>query len=187
MAADSAALLAAQRQAATAEAQIRQARAQVEAAETSVREAELDADNTLVRASIAGRVGDRTVAIGQYVQPGTRLLTLVPVQDIYVVANFKETQLGGMRIGQHAAVTVDALDGRSLDGVIDSFAPGTGSDFALLPPENATGNFSKIVQRVPVRLRLQTDAATRARLMPGLSVSVEIDTSRAVIAPADGR
>ena len=178
LSADSAALLAAQRQAKTAEAQVQQAQAQVDAADASIREAGLDVDNTLVRASIAGRVGDRTVAIGQYVQPGTRMLTLVPVQNIYVVANFKETQIGGMRVGQHASVIVDALDGRSLDAVVDSFAPGTGSDFALLPPENATGNFTKIVQRVPVRLRLRTDPATLARLMPGLSVSVEIDTDQ---------
>jgi membrane fusion protein (multidrug efflux system) len=114
------------------------------------------------------------------------MLTLVPVQDIYVVANFKETQLGRMRVGQHASVTVDALDGRTLDAVIESFAPGTGADFALLPPENATGNFTKIVQRVPVRLRLHTDSATLAQLMPGLSVSVEIDTSQAV-SPVAGR
>jgi membrane fusion protein (multidrug efflux system) len=176
---DKAALLSAQRQAQTMRVQIEQARAQVAAAGASIREADLDVDNTLVRASIAGRVGDLTVRIGQYVQPGTRMLTLVPVQDMYVVANFKETQLAGIRPGQLAHVAVDALGGRKIDAVVESFAPGTGAEFALLPPENATGNFTKIVQRVPVRLRLQTDAATLARLVPGLSVSVEIDTSQA--------
>ncbi len=181
---DKAALLSAQRQAQTMRAQIGQARAQVEAAAASIHEADLDVDNTLIRASIAGRVGDMTVRPGQYVQPGTRMLTLVPVQDIYAIANFKETQLSAIRPGQHAKVAIDALDGRAIDAVVESFAPGTGAEFALLPPENATGNFTKIVQRVPVRLRLQTDAATLARLVPGLSVSVEIDTSQAPPAPA---
>jgi membrane fusion protein (multidrug efflux system) len=184
---DKAALLAAQRQAETTRAQIAQARAQVEAAGASIHEADLDVDNTLVRASIAGRVGDLTVRVGQYVQPGTRLLTLVPVQDIYVIANFKETQLAAMQVGQHASVAVDALNGRRIDAVVESFAPGTGAEFALLPPENATGNFTKIVQRVPVRLRLHTDAPTLARLVPGLSVSVEIDTSQPTPAPAGDR
>ena len=175
---DSAALLSAQRQARTMQAQINQAQAQAGTATASMHEARLDVDNTVLRASIAGRVGDRTVRVGQYVQPGTRLLTLVPIQDIYVVANFKETQIGTLRIGQHARVGVDALDGRVLDAVLDSFAPGTGSEFALLPPENATGNFTKIVQRVPVRLRFRSDAATLARLVPGLSVTVSIDTNQ---------
>ncbi len=183
---DKAALLSAQRKAQTMRVQTEQARAEVAAAAASIREADLDVDNTLVRAGIAGRVGDLTARVGQYVQPGTRLLTLVPVQDIYVVANFKETQLSAMRPGQHASVAVDALGGRAVDAVVESFAPGTGAEFALLPPENATGNFTKIVQRVPVRLRLQTDPATLARLVPGLSVSVEIDTSQAAPAHAAG-
>jgi membrane fusion protein, multidrug efflux system len=173
---DAAAVLSARRQADTAAAQLQQTRAQVEGADASIRAAELDVSHTLIRASIAGRVGDRAVRIGQYVQPGTRLLTLVPVQDIYVVANFKETQTDRIRIGEHASVSVDALDGRSLDAVVDSIAPGTGSTFALLPPENATGNFTKIVQRVPVRLRLKTDPTLLERLVPGLSVTVDIDT-----------
>ena len=177
---DSAALLAAQRQVTTAQAQIEQARAQVTAAQATADEAKLDVGNTLVTASIAGRVGDKTVRVGQYVQPGTRMLSIVPVQNIYVVANFKETQLARMSIGQHASVSIDALDGRSVDAVIESFAPGTGAQFSLLPPENATGNFTKIVQRVPVRLRLQADTATLARLVPGLSATVEVDTNQPV-------
>jgi membrane fusion protein (multidrug efflux system) len=180
---DAAALLSAQRQAQTVQAQIVQARAQVSTVTASIHEARLDIGNTVLRASIAGRVGDRTVRVGQYVQPGTRLLTLVPIQDIYVVANFKETQVGLLRIGQHARVGVDALGGEVLDAVVDSVAPGTGSEFALLPPENATGNFTKIVQRVPVRLRLRTDAATLARLVPGLSVTVSIDTNQPASSP----
>jgi membrane fusion protein (multidrug efflux system) len=116
------------------------------------------------------------VRIGQYVQPGTRLLTVVPVQSVYLQANFKETQIGHMRPGQRATLHIDALRGLDLHGVVDSFAPGTGSEFALLPPENATGNFTKIVQRVPVRIRVDAGAQTRALLLPGLSVTVDVDT-----------
>ena len=181
---DRAALVATQRQVQTTKAQIGQARAQVEAADASIHEARLDVDDTLVRASMAGRIGDLTVRVGQYVQPGTRMMTLVPIQDIYAVANFKETQLGAMRAGQHAKISIDALGGRTLDATLESFAPGTGAEFALLPPENATGNFTKIVQRVPVRFRLHTDDATRDRLIPGLSVNVEIDTSQPAPAAA---
>src|ERR1700709_2198336 len=106
------------------------------------------------------------------------MLTVVPVQSTYLEANFKETQVGHMRVGQPATLQVAAWPGTDLHGVVDSFAPGTGAQFALLPPENATGNFTKIVQRIPVRIRLQSDAATLARLVPGLSVTVSIDTSQ---------
>ena len=173
---DTAALHAEQRMIQTMQAQIAQTRAQEAAAQASIHETSLDVDHTLVRASIAGRVGDRTVVIGQFVQPGTRMMTIVPVDRSYLVANFKETQVGRMRIGQSADIEVDALGGRVLHGVIDSFSPGTGAEFSLLPPENATGNFTKIVQRVPVRLRIDTDEATRARLLTGLSVTVGVDT-----------
>ncbi len=173
---DFAALDAASHQTEILQAEAEQARAQSKAAQAAALEADLDVGNTLIRASIAGRVGDRTVRVGQFVQPGTRLLTIVPVQNIYVVANFKETQISEMRIGQPANISVDALRGRVLRGVLESFAPSTGAQFALLPPENATGNFTKIVQRVPVRFRLEVDDDTRARLLPGLSVTVEVDT-----------
>jgi membrane fusion protein, multidrug efflux system len=135
--------------------------------------------DTIVRSALAGRVGDRTVRVGQYVQPGTRMLTVVPVQNTYLEANFKETQVGRMRVGQPVTLHVDALPGRDLHGVVDSFAPGTGSQFALLPPENATGNFTKIVQRVPVRIRIETGPETRSVLLPGLSVTADVDTRSA--------
>jgi len=178
VAADTAALAAAEGQVETTRAQIVQARAQAEGAQASVASARLDVAHTEITASIAGRVGDRTVRVGQYVQPGTRLLTLVPVQNIYVTANFKETQLARLRIGQHARVSVDALGGRSLDAVVQSMAPGTGAQFSILPPTNATGNFTKIVQRVPVRLRLDVDDETKFLLVPGLSATVTIDTAQ---------
>ena len=176
VAADIAAVEAAERQPATTQAQIDQARAQLEAAEASMRQAQLDMQDTTVRSTLAGRVGDRTVRVGQYAQPGTRLMTIVPVQDVYLVANFKETQIALMRAGQPATIHVDALGGTDLHGTVDSFSPGTGSQFALLPPQNATGNFTKIVQRVPVRIHLNVSEETRKVLVPGLSVTVRVDT-----------
>ncbi|WP_175958688.1 HlyD family secretion protein [Burkholderia pyrrocinia] len=179
LAANNASSAAARTQIASFTAQLRQARAQLEAAQASAAQAQLDLDNTIVRSTLDGRVGDRTVRVGQYVQPGTRLLTVVPVDAIYLVANFKETQIGQMRIGQPVALHVDALPDGALSGVVDSFAPGTGAQFALLPPENATGNFTKIVQRVPVRIRLAADARAQRMLLPGLSVTVDVDTRSA--------
>lgn len=179
LAANVAAVNAAQTQIASTLAQIAQARAQLEAARASLQQARLDMQDTTLYSSIAGRVGDRSVRVGQYVQPGTRLMTVVPVQSVYLVANFKETQVGRMRVGQGATLHVDALHGVALHGIVDSFAPGTGAQFALLPPENATGNFTKIVQRVPVRIRIETGPQTRSVLLPGLSVTVDIDTRSA--------
>lgn len=179
LAANGAAVEAARSQIGSLTAQLTQARAQLEAAVASAQQSHLDLDNTIVRSVLGGRVGDRTVRVGQYVQPGTRMLTVVPVQSTYLQANFKETQVGRMRVGQPVEMHVDALPGHTLHGVIDSFAPGTGSQFALLPPENATGNFTKIVQRVPVRIRIDTGAETRSVLLPGLSVNVDVDTRSA--------
>ncbi|MBR8058413.1 HlyD family secretion protein [Burkholderia dolosa] len=176
LAANNASIAAARTQIASFTAQLQQTRAQLEAAEASAAQARLDLDNTIVRSTLDGRVGDRTVRVGQYVQPGTRLLTVVPVDSIYLVANFKETQIGRMRIGQPVELHVDALPDAELTGTVDSFAPGTGAQFALLPPENATGNFTKIVQRVPVRIRLAADARAQRMLLPGLSVTVDVDT-----------
>ena len=181
--ADKAALQSAEQQIGSTQAQILQARAQLEAAAASAESARLDAEDTVVKSSIAGRVGDRTVRIGQYVQPGTRLMTIVPVQDIYLEANFKETQIGLMRAGQPATIHIDALSGADLHGTVASFAPGTGSEFALLPPQNATGNFTKIVQRVPVRIHVDAGEEARKVLVPGLSVTVKVDTRSGREAP----
>jgi membrane fusion protein (multidrug efflux system) len=176
VAADAAAVQAAERQPATTQAQIEQARAQLEAAEASFRQAQLDTQDTIVRSTLDGRVGDRTVRVGQYAQPGTRFMTIVPVQDVYLEANYKETQIDLMRVGQPATIHVDALSGTELHGTVVSFSPGTGSQFALLPPQNATGNFTKIVQRVPVRIHIDAGPETRNVLVPGLSVTVRVDT-----------
>lgn len=160
----------------TLRAQLEQARAAIAAAEARLAAAELDLAATEIRAVQGGRVGDRTVQTGQYVQAGTRLMTIVPASGLYIEANFKETQLARIRPGQPVEVTVDALPGETIAGVVDSLAPGTGSTFALLRPENATGNFTKIVQRVPLRIRLQPTPAQTARLAPGLSTEVAVDT-----------
>ena len=166
----------AERQLTTLTSQMGQVHAQLEAAKAASNTAKLNLDDTLIRASIDGRIGDKSAQVGQYVQPGTRLMSVVPVQDVYLVANYKETQVHQIRVGQKATVKVDALGSEEIPGTVVSFAPGTGAQFALLPPENATGNFIKIVQRVPVRIRLDPSKEVAARLVPGLSVSVDIDT-----------
>jgi membrane fusion protein (multidrug efflux system) len=169
----------ASRQLESLKAQIGQGEAAVKAAEAKVRSAEADLAGIDIAAPAAGQVGDRTVRVGQYVQPGTRLMTIVPVQDLYLVANFKETQVGHMRPGQPVTIAVDALPDAKVSGTVDSLSPGTGTEFALLPPENATGNFTKIVQRVPVRIHLNPDPELRDALRPGLSVEAEVDTKSA--------
>ncbi|MFM0048273.1 HlyD family secretion protein [Caballeronia grimmiae] len=179
LAANQAAARSAATQIGATQAQIVQARAQMEAAEAQLNQSKLDMNDTTLYSPLAGRVGDRSARVGQYVQPGTRLMTVVPVQTVYLEANFKETQVGRMRIGQPATLHVDALKGTDLHGVVESFSPGTGAQFALLPPENATGNFTKIVQRVPVRIRIDTGPETRKVLLPGLSVTVDVDTKSA--------
>jgi membrane fusion protein, multidrug efflux system len=131
--------------------------------------------HTVIVAPVAGVVGDRQAQIGEYVQPGTRLMTVVPMHTIYLVANFKETQTARMLVGQRAHIRIDALPGQELEGEVESFAPGSGSEFSLLPYEPATGNFTRIVQRVPVRIRLLADDTTYERLRPGLSAEVTVD------------
>ncbi|MEH3100018.1 HlyD family secretion protein [Sphingomonas adhaesiva] len=174
--AQSAALATQQRRVAALRSQIRQGEAQGQAARAQLSAADVDVGATVLRAPIAGRVGDRTVTVGQYVQPGMRLMSIVPLQSLYVTANFKETQLALMRPGQPARIRVDALDGLEIDGRVASIAPGTGAQFSILPPQNATGNFTKIVQRVPVRIAIAAAPVARRLLVPGLSVTVTVDT-----------
>lgn len=146
--------------------------------EVAVAQATRDLSFTVIRAPFNGVVGNRGVQVGDYVTPGKRLLAVVPLDKVYVDANVKETQLAGIKVGDQAAVSVDALDGEPLKGVVDSIAPASGSQFSLLPPENATGNFTKIVQRVPVRIIVPASEA-KGNLRPGLSVVVNIDTRTA--------
>jgi membrane fusion protein, multidrug efflux system len=172
-------LLAAQRRVGTLGAQVRQAQSQAEAARAQLAVARVNVESTLLRAAINGRVGDLAVRVGQFVQPGTRLMTLVPVDRLFVEANFKETQLGLMRVGQPVRLELDAFPGIELAGRVASFAPGTGAEFSVLRPQNATGNFTKIVQRVPVRISIETTAEVRRLLVPGMSVEVTVDTRSA--------
>jgi membrane fusion protein, multidrug efflux system len=172
-------LLAAQRRVGTLGAQVRQAESQAEAARAQLAAARVNVESTLLRAAIDGRVGDLAVRVGQFVQPGTRLMTLVPVDRLFIEANFKETQLGLMRVGQPVSIEVDALPGIELSGRVASFAPGTGAQFSVLPPQNATGNFTKIVQRVPVRIAIEARSEVRRLLVPGMSVQVTVDTRSA--------
>ncbi len=152
------------------------ARASLRRAEINLQQARLNIGYTTVTAPIDGVVGDRSVRKGQLLQPGMSLLTIVPMGEaIYLVANFKETQVGAMREGQRAEFTVDAFGDHVFHGRIVSFAPGTGSQFALLPPENATGNFTKVVQRGPVKIALDGADPLIARLRPGLSAEATID------------
>ncbi|HVZ07271.1 HlyD family secretion protein [Rhodopila sp.] len=168
---------AARRQRAVLQAQLLQAAARQSEASAAVDRARADLDHTVIRAPFDGIVGNRAAQLGQYVRPGQQLIAVAPPPNrLWVVANFKETQLHRVRDGQPVSITVDALPGLALNGKVESLAPATGSLFSLLPPENATGNFTKIVQRVPVRVALDGDAATLALLRPGLSVEAEIDT-----------
>ena len=158
-------------------AAVSQARAQRARAAAALDLARQDQDHAVIRAPIDGVVGDRQANVGDYVQPGSRLLVVNPLDRLYVTANFKETQTSRMLGGQIAKVKVDALPGVTLKAHIESFAPGTGSQFALLPFEPGVGNFTKIVQRVPVRLRFDPGQPELAKLRPGLSakVTVELD------------
>ena len=150
--------------------------------ETALAKAERDLSFTEIRAPFDGAIGNRAVEPGQFVQPGARLMAIAPDHHYYVEANFKETQLDRLFPGEKAKVFVDAFGGAALDGEVESIAPASGSEFSLLPPENATGNFTKITQRFPVRIRFSPQDG--ARLRAGMSVVVDVDTRTA---PAHGK
>ncbi|QIH05594.1 MULTISPECIES: HlyD family secretion protein [unclassified Pseudomonas] len=157
------------------QAQLQMAKAKVVSAQARLELARQDQSHTTVYAPMDGTVGNRQVQVGDYVQPGSRLLTLVPLHELYVLANFKETQTQHMLAGQPTRIKIDALPGVSMTGTVESLAPGSGSTFALLPFEPGTGNFTKIVQRVPVRIRFDADQPGLERLRPGLSVIAKVD------------
>ena len=158
------AVLASQREAAVA------AVAQAQAARDL---AQIDLDHTIVHAPVDGIIGNRQVRIGRLVAPGASLLDIVPVKDVWVVANFKETQVEHIRPGQRVRIQVDGFRHTTLDGVVDSFAPGSGSAFSMLPTDNATGNFVRVVQRVPVKIRFANNPLS-GRIVPGLSARVDV-------------
>lgn len=146
--------------------------AEVQAAEAELRLALIDLESTVVRAPTDGRVAERQARNGQYVRPGTQLIALVS-RVVWVVANFKETELKGMRAGDPVSVTVDALPGRIFAGRVESLSPASGAQFALLPPDNATGNFTRIVQRIPIRITFLPGQSGQAELRPGMSARVQ--------------
>ena len=180
-----AALAAAQQQSVVQDTDGRRLRDQVDAQQAALKLAQLDLDSTRIVAPIDGNVGDLAARLGERVAPGERLLTLVPLSAVYVEANFKETQLTRMAPGQAVEVRVDAYPGEKLLGHVDSLAPASGAEFSLLPPQNATGNFTKIVQRVPVKIALQVDDRLRGRLRPGMSVVARVDTRTTTSAPIE--
>jgi membrane fusion protein, multidrug efflux system len=186
---DMAAVMAAERQTAMLRAKLAKAEA-VLAHDRAVREqAALNVSYTTIVSPVDGVVGNRSLRVGQYVQAGTQLMAVVPVNGTYIVANFKETQLTDVRAGQPVTVDVDMFPGTTVKGHVDSIAPASGQEFALLPPDNATGNFTKIVQRIPVKIVLNTGDPLAGMLRPGMSVTPTVDTKSEVAenkAPGSG-
>jgi membrane fusion protein (multidrug efflux system) len=152
--------------------------------QTALAKAERDLSFTVIRAPFDGVIGNRAVQVGDYVQPTQRLASLVPLDAVYIDANFKETQTSRLRPGQPVSISVDALPGQTIEGRVASFAPASGSVFSLLPPDNATGNFTKIVQRLPVRILVPAEIAEQSVLRPGMSVVVSVNTKPGVPAPS---
>ncbi|QOZ23390.1 HlyD family secretion protein [Bradyrhizobium sp. CCBAU 51753] len=175
------ALSAAERKVDVLTTQRAQAVAQADRARAVEHQAELNLSYTEIKAPVDGTIGARTLRVGQYVQAGTQLMAVVPLDAVYVVANFKETQLTNVRNGQPVELTVDSFHNTRLKGHVDSLSPASGLEFALLPPDNATGNFTKIVQRVPVKIVLDDHNLT-GLLRPGMSAVPVINTKATVVA-----
>jgi membrane fusion protein (multidrug efflux system) len=179
---DQANLVSALKQVDLIKAELAQAVAASARAAAQQRQAELNLGYTTITAPIDGVVGNRTLRTGQFVQAGTQLMSLVPASGAYIVANFKETQLTHVHEGQKVDVEVDMFPGQIVHGRVDSLAPASGQEFALLPPDNATGNFTKVVQRIPVRIALEGGAPIELR--PGMSVIPTIETQTRAHNPA---
>jgi membrane fusion protein, multidrug efflux system len=162
---------------ASLEVQERQLTAQVHSAEAQVVLAQNNVNYTRIVSPSDGLVGQRLVRPGQFVNIGSQVIAMIPLPNLWVVANFKETQMTNMRLGDSARITVDAFPDLVLQGHVDSWSPGTGSTFALLPPDNATGNFTKVVQRIPVKIVLDPNPALGALVRPGMSVVATVETS----------
>jgi membrane fusion protein (multidrug efflux system) len=173
---DTANLASAVKQVDLLKAEIVQANAALARAQALRSQAELNLEYTSIVAPIDGVVGNRSLRIGQFVQAGTQLMSVVPAAGAYVVANFKETQLTDVRKGQRVEIAVDTFPGQIVHGQVDSIAPASGQEFALLPPDNATGNFTKVVQRIPVKIALDLDEGSAVELRPGMSVIPTVET-----------
>jgi membrane fusion protein (multidrug efflux system) len=172
---DTAAVTVAEQQVAILQAQRAKANAALEHNQAVQEQAQLNLGFTNIVAPIDGVVGNRSLRIGQFVQAGTQLMAVVPLAAVYVVANFEEVQLAGIRAGQPVDIVVDAYSGTTVKGHVDSIAPTSGQEFALLPPDNATGNFTKIVQRIPVKIAIDPDDPLRGELRPGMSITPTVD------------
>ncbi|MDN3273880.1 HlyD family secretion protein [Frankia sp. RB7] len=181
---DTANLASALKQVELLKAEIAQANAAAARAAALQHQAELNLGYTTIVSPIDGVIGNRTLRVGQYVQAGTQLMSIVPAEGAYVVANFKETQLTHVRAGQRVEIEVDTFPGQVVHGHVDSIAPASGQEFALLPPDNATGNFTKIVQRIPVKIVLDAETQPAIELRPGMSVIPTIATRSAPTAQA---
>jgi membrane fusion protein, multidrug efflux system len=157
----------------TQEAQLR---ADVKAKQAALDLARINLGYTRIAAPVAGMVSERGVRAGQYVHAGAQVIAVVPLDNVWVVGNYKETQLTHVAIGQRAEIRVDTFPGIVINAVVDSIAPASGAQFSLLPPDNATGNFTKVVQRIPVKLRIASDNPLAGKLRPGMSVIATILT-----------
>jgi membrane fusion protein (multidrug efflux system) len=175
---DNAAVGSAQAQLGVLSAQLTQARAALAQRQAALHQAALNLSYTTITSPIDGTIGERTLRVGQYVQAGTQLMAVVPLKAVYVTANYKETQLTHVRAGQPVSIDVDTFPGATVDGVVNSIAPASGEEFSLLPPDNATGNFTKIVQRIPVKIAIDPHDPLLGQLRPGMSVESGIDTRR---------
>jgi membrane fusion protein (multidrug efflux system) len=173
---DQAAMQSAVKQVDVLEAQLAKAEATVQRDEALAQQAALNESYTTIVAPVDGTVGARAVRVGAYVQAGTQLMRVVPLQAVYVTANYKETQLTDVHPGQPVYVEVDTFPGVKIAGHVDSLSPASGQEFALLPPDNATGNFTKIVQRIPVKIAIDPNPAIEGKLRPGMSVIAAINT-----------
>ena len=173
---DTAALDAATKQVDLLNAELAQAKATLAHDQAVAHQAELNLSYATIVAPVDGTIGNRTLRVGQYVQAGTQLMAVVPTTAAYIVANYKETQLTDVHAGQPVDIEVDMFPGRTYHGHVDSLAPASGQEFALLPPDNATGNFTKVVQRIPVKIVLDGKATEKDDLRPGMSVQPSIDT-----------
>ncbi|KFX70245.1 transporter [Pseudomonas taeanensis MS-3] len=168
-------LQAQRQQVSTLEAEIKRLEAQISSARTDLAQADLNLARTEIHAPISGFIGQRAARTGQYVQSGAYLLSLVPDQDIWIQANFKETQIGRMQAGQKAELTFDSFPDTPIEAQVDSLFAASGAQFSLLPPDNATGNFTKVVQRIPVKLTFSADNPLKGQIRPGMSVEVKVD------------
>jgi membrane fusion protein, multidrug efflux system len=176
LARDTAGVSVAEKQVSVYQAQLAQARAALVQQQANEHQAELNLSYTTITAPFDGTIGVRNTQVGQYVQPGTQLMAVVPLQSVYITANYMETQLTHVRAGQPVTINIDTFDGTVVHGHVESVAPASGQQFALLPPDNATGNFTKIVQRIPVKIAVDANDRLIGKLRPGMSVEPTIDT-----------